>query len=129
MVAECAAWGLALWILPRLLRILSGLVWILFSLLPLLGWLPLLLLWIELFWLWWRRCLPLLRGNLALCGEELGDLGILPRLWVLAALGLGLLAVVHDNECTDATDDDDCQDQLEDPLRAGRGGRRGGIRR
>ena len=55
--------------------------------------------------------------------------GVLTLLWVLAALGLGLLAVVHDNECTDATDDDDCQDQQEDPLRAGRGGRRGGIRR
>ena len=65
--------GLALRILPRLLRILAGL-------LPLLGRLPLLLLWIELFWLWRRCCLPLLRGNLALWGEVLSVLGVLPRL-------------------------------------------------
>ena len=73
MVAECAAWGLAL-------RVLAGLLWILPRLLPLLGWLPLLLLWIELFWLWWRRCLPLLRENMALWGEILNVLGVLPRL-------------------------------------------------
>ena len=67
MVAECAAWGLALRILPRLL--------------PLLGRLPLVLLRVELLRLWWRRCLPLLRGNLALRWEVLGVLRVLPRLW------------------------------------------------
>ena len=52
-------------------------------------------------------------------------------LGVLAALGLGLLAVADDNECANAADDNDCQDQQEDPPRAGRGGRggrRGGVR-
>ena len=74
------AWGLALRILPWLLWILSGLVWILFSLLPLFGRLPLLLLRVELLRLWWRRCLPLLWGNLALRWEVLSVLGVLARL-------------------------------------------------
>ena len=81
MVAECAAWGLALRVLAGLLRVLAGLLRILPRLLPLLGRLPLLLLWIELFWLWRRCCLPLLRGNLALWGEVLSVQGVLPRLW------------------------------------------------
>ena len=77
------AWGLALWVLARLLRILSGVLRILPRLLPLLGWPPLflLLLRVELLWLWWRRCLPLLWGNLALRWEVLSVLGVLTRLW------------------------------------------------
>ena len=63
------------------LRVLAGLLRVLPWLLPLLGRLPLVLLRVELFWLWWRRCLPLLRGNLALWGEVLSVLGVLPRLW------------------------------------------------
>ena len=74
MDAECAAWGLALRVLAWLLRILP-------RLLPLLGRLPLVLLRVELLRLWWRRCLPLLWGNLALWGEVLGVLVVLPRLW------------------------------------------------
>ena len=45
------------------------------------GRLPLLLLRVEVLWLWWRCCLPLLWGNLALWGEVLGVLGVLPWLW------------------------------------------------
>ena len=61
-----------------------------------------------------RRVLALLRV-LAAHGLD----GVL-ALRVLAALGLGLLAVAHDNECGNAADDNDCQDEQEDSPRAGR---------
>ena len=66
------------------------------------------------------RCLRVLSGCGVLAAHGLDG--------VLAVLRLGLLAVAHDNECANTTDDDDCQDQQEDPLRAGRRGRRGGLR-
>jgi len=76
VVAECAAWGLALRVLSRLLRILARLLRV-----------------------------------LAWCG-------VLTLLWVLAALGLGLLAVAHDDEDNDAADNDNGQNAKKNPLHA-----------